>query len=151
MIGILSDTTLLEMAGISTSQGTLDLAFTGRAHPTIFYFDLVPGIDPAESATDPESAFKGYGWRAESIQQVMEDVTAGSVTFNRLIQGFMGLGLLVGVAALGVISARSVVERRQQIGVSVRSASDGGWWRRPSCSSPRSSRSRRSSWAALPG
>jgi putative ABC transport system permease protein len=29
----------------------------------------------------------------------------------------MGLGLLVGVAALGVISARAVVERRQQIGV----------------------------------
>ena len=30
---------------------------------------------------------------------------------------FMGLGLIVGVTALGVISARSVVERRQQIGV----------------------------------
>ena len=29
----------------------------------------------------------------------------------------MALGLVVGVAALGVISARSVVERRQQIGV----------------------------------
>jgi putative ABC transport system permease protein len=29
----------------------------------------------------------------------------------------MGLGLIVGVAALGVISARAVVERRQQIGV----------------------------------
>jgi putative ABC transport system permease protein len=29
----------------------------------------------------------------------------------------MGLGLVVGVAALGVISARAVVERRQQIGV----------------------------------
>jgi putative ABC transport system permease protein len=54
---------------------------------------------------------------AESIEDVMRDVTAGSITFNRLIQGFMGLGLLVGVAALGVISARSVVERRQQIGV----------------------------------
>jgi putative ABC transport system permease protein len=54
---------------------------------------------------------------AESIRKVMEDATAASVTFNRLIQGFMGLGLLVGVAALGVISARSVVERRQQIGV----------------------------------
>jgi putative ABC transport system permease protein len=33
------------------------------------------------------------------------------------MQGFLGLGLLVGVAALGVISARAVVERRQQIGV----------------------------------
>ena len=29
----------------------------------------------------------------------------------------MGLGLLVGVAAVGVIAFRSVVERRQQIGV----------------------------------
>ena len=37
--------------------------------------------------------------------------------FNYIIQGLMGLGLIVGVAALGVISARSVVERRQEIGV----------------------------------
>lgn len=44
-------------------------------------------------------------------------VVAANHTFNRLIQGFMGLGLIVGVAALGVISARSVVERRQQIGM----------------------------------
>ncbi len=29
----------------------------------------------------------------------------------------MGLGLLVGVAAVGVIAFRTVVERRQQIGV----------------------------------
>ena len=39
------------------------------------------------------------------------------MTFNRLIQGFMGLGLIVGIAALGVISARAVVERRQEIGI----------------------------------
>lgn len=38
-------------------------------------------------------------------------------TIDRLVLGFMGLGLVVGVAALGVIAARSVVERRQQIGV----------------------------------
>lgn len=37
--------------------------------------------------------------------------------FLYIIQGFMGLGLLVGIAAAGVISFRSVVERRQQIGV----------------------------------
>jgi putative ABC transport system permease protein len=36
---------------------------------------------------------------------------------NRIILGFLGLGLVIGVAALGVVSARSVVERRQQIGV----------------------------------
>ncbi len=117
VIGILSETAPLEMAGISTSQKTLDAAFPGRAYPTIFYFDLAPGVDPAAAATSLESAFLGYGFEAESVREVMEDATAASVTFNRLIQGFMGLGLLVGVAALGVISARSVVERRQQIGV----------------------------------
>jgi putative ABC transport system permease protein len=42
---------------------------------------------------------------------------SANLTFDRLIMGFMGLGLIVGVAALGVISTRSVVERRQQIGV----------------------------------
>jgi putative ABC transport system permease protein len=105
------------MAGISTSQKTLDAAFPGRAYPTIFYFDLAPGVDQAAAAGRHESAFLGNGLEAESIHTVMEDVTAASVTLNRLIQGFMALGLLVGVAALGVISARSVVERRQQIGV----------------------------------
>jgi FtsX-like permease family len=34
-----------------------------------------------------------------------------------IIEGFMGLGLIVGVAALGVITGRAVVERQQQIGV----------------------------------
>jgi putative ABC transport system permease protein len=54
---------------------------------------------------------------AESTRAIVEEASKASVTFNRLIQGFMGLGLVVGVAALGVISARAAVERRQQIGV----------------------------------
>jgi putative ABC transport system permease protein len=37
---------------------------------------------------------------------------SASVTFDRVIEGFMGLGLTVGVAALSVVSAGSVVERR---------------------------------------
>ncbi|MGH2632435.1 MAG: ABC transporter permease, partial [Tepidiformaceae bacterium] len=34
-----------------------------------------------------------------------------------MFQGFLAIGLLVGIAALGVISFRAVVERRQQIGM----------------------------------
>ena len=37
--------------------------------------------------------------------------------FMNLMMAFMGLGLIVGIAALGVIAARSVVERRHQIGM----------------------------------
>ena len=54
---------------------------------------------------------------ADSLPQLLSDAISASLLFDRLIEGFMGLGLIVGVAALGVISARSVVERRQQIGV----------------------------------
>jgi len=117
VIGILKDTAPLEMLGISSSQATYERAFPGRFQPTIHYFALAPGVDPAKTATQLESAFLPNGMQAESIKQVVDDALAANRTFNRLIQGFMGLGLVVGVAALGVISARAVVERRQQIGV----------------------------------
>ena len=117
VIGILKDTAPLEMAGISSSQATYQHAFPGRFAPTIHYFALAPGVDPAQTATKLESAFLASGMQADSIQKVVDDAVAASRTLNRIIQGFMGLGLIVGVAALGVISARAVVERRQQIGV----------------------------------
>jgi putative ABC transport system permease protein len=117
VIGILKDTAPQEMAGISSSQATYQSAFPGRFRPTIHYFALAPGVDAEDAATRLESAFLPNGMQAESIQKVLDDVLAANRTFNRLIQGFMGLGLIVGVAALGVISARAVVERRQQIGV----------------------------------
>jgi putative ABC transport system permease protein len=117
VVGILKDTAPLEMVGISTSQETLEAAFPGRVEPTIHYFDLAPGVDAREAAAQLESAFIETGLDAEAIDQVVDDVVAANLTFNRLIQGFLGLGLLVGVTALGVISARAVVERRQQIGV----------------------------------
>jgi putative ABC transport system permease protein len=36
---------------------------------------------------------------------------------NQLLQSFFGIGLLAGLAALGLISLRVVVERRRQIGI----------------------------------
>jgi putative ABC transport system permease protein len=105
------------MVGISTSQETLARAFPGRARPTIHYFAVASGLDPEDAAVQLESAFLASGLEAQSIQEVVDDAVRANLTFNRLIQGFMGLGLVVGVAALGVISARAVVERRQQIGV----------------------------------
>jgi putative ABC transport system permease protein len=117
VIGVLSDQAPLAMAGITTSQDTLRNAFGDRVRPTVFYFDLAPGVDPRAEARKLESAFLASGLQADSLDQLLEDAVASSWTFNRLIEGFMGLGLIVGVAALGVISARAVVERRQQIGV----------------------------------
>jgi putative ABC transport system permease protein len=117
VIGVLSDQAPLGMAGITTSQDTLRNAFGERVRPTVFYFDLAPGVDARAEARKLESAFLSNGLQADALDELLEDAVGASWTFNRLIQGFMGLGLVVGVAALGVISARAVVERRQQIGI----------------------------------
>ena len=117
VIGVLSDTAPLEMAGISTSQHTLAGAFGARAQPTVYLFALRRGVDPVVTAKKLESAFLPNGMQADAISTLLADAVGASLTFDRLIMAFMALGLIVGVTALGVISARSVVERRQQIGV----------------------------------
>jgi putative ABC transport system permease protein len=117
VIGVLSDSAPLLMTGIWTSQATLAPAFGDRVLPTTHLFTLRPGVDPAATATKLEAAFLANGLQADSLRALLKDAVGSSLTFNRLIMGFMGLGLIVGVAALGVITARAVVERRQQIGV----------------------------------
>jgi putative ABC transport system permease protein len=117
VIGVLSDTAPLDMAGISTSQRALAGAFGARARPTVYLFALRRGVDAVATAKKLESAFLADGMQADAISTLLADAVGASLTFDRLIMAFMALGLIVGVTALGVISARSVVERRQQIGV----------------------------------
>jgi putative ABC transport system permease protein len=81
------------------------------------YMRLVDGADAQASAEAIESALVTEGVQAESIQALLDDSVAEQNTFIRMFQGFMALGLLTGIAALGVIAFRSVVERRQQIGM----------------------------------
>ena len=57
------------------------------------------------------------GVQAESLKARAEDENALFRDFFYLMQAFMGLGLFVGIAAVGVIAFRTVVERRQQIGM----------------------------------
>ncbi len=117
VIGVLSDSTPQLMTGIWTSQRTLTPVFGNRVAPTVHLFALRPGVDAKATAKKLESAFLANGLQADSLRKLLDDLVAGNLTFDRLIEGFMGLGLIVGVAALGVITARAVVERRQQIGV----------------------------------
>ncbi len=64
-----------------------------------------------------ESALLEKGVQATSIRERITDSAAQAQAFQTLFQGFMGLGMIVGIAALGVIAFRTVAERRQQIGM----------------------------------
>jgi putative ABC transport system permease protein len=69
------------------------------------------------SARAIESALSSKGVQAEGIKARIFESAAQDRAFTRMFQGFMALGLVVGIVALGVIAFRSVVERRQQIGM----------------------------------
>jgi putative ABC transport system permease protein len=117
VIGVLADTVPIEMTGLWTSHQTAAVIFGTRAEPTIHHLRTLPGVDPDAAAAKLERAFIANGLEAESVRGRLHEALGASYTMNWLLMGFMGLGLIVGVAALGVVSARAVVERRQQIGV----------------------------------
>jgi len=114
VIGVLEDTAFFA-PGVMSSRATID-DLAGSPIPAQSYqFRLRDGVDSA--AKDLEKAFAQNGLQAVAIKKEIEDGSTSQGLFNDLLMGFMGLGLLVGIAALGVIAARSVVERRQQIGM----------------------------------
>lgn len=82
-----------------------------------YFFRLNPGENADQLRRALGTSFLDNGLEPTVIADDIKKQQATGDTLNGLLQGFMALGLLVGVAALGVISTRAVVERRQQIGV----------------------------------
>ncbi len=81
------------------------------------YIRLQPGADARAEAKEIERLLVEQGVTAESIKDQVDDQQRLSAAFFYLVQGFMALGLGVGLAALSVIAFRTVVERRQQVGL----------------------------------
>jgi putative ABC transport system permease protein len=115
IIGII-DSKIGSLTGLYAAQPTIDTVYQ-NVEATSYYVAL---RDPAQAdavAKGIESSLMHNGVQGVSIRDELKDAQQQEAGFLYLIQGFMGLGLFVGVAAVGVIAFRSVVERRQQIGV----------------------------------
>lgn len=115
IIGIMNRGPSETYAGIWINSNALGQDFTAAFDQ--YYIRLQPGADAQAEAKAMERILGQYGVTAKSIKREVEKSQALSSAFFYLVQGFMGLGLIVGLAALGVIAFRTVVERRQQIGL----------------------------------
>jgi putative ABC transport system permease protein len=116
VIGVLGSSA--SFAGeVMTSQDTLDSLAGRSVPPQTYYFDLGRGVDASATAKILEKDFTKNGLQTQVTAQTIRDNDATRRIVFLLLRGFMGLGLVVGICALGVIAARSVVERRQQIGM----------------------------------
>ena len=114
VIGQVDDPGDIFWNGVIVQRDTVVAAFPDSDSQR-FVIKTRDGTDQEAFAKSIESGLAQAS--AESFQKLLDDQRAASQGFLLLFQGFMGLGLIIGIAALGVIAFRAVVERRQQIGM----------------------------------
>ncbi len=117
VIGVLDQMAFYAGSGVITSDEMVNALLLQPVPPQSYMFRIEEGVDAEATAKALEKQFLEHGMQAVVIEEEIRDIESVNVMMNNLLQGFMGLGLVVGIAALGVIAARSVVERRRQIGV----------------------------------
>jgi putative ABC transport system permease protein len=113
VIGILQETFI---QGFFMSDATIQEKFN-VTYPTLFMFKLEEDSEPSKIAKDLESEFFEHGLQPIVIAEVVEEFTEATNMFFNLFSAFLGAGLIIGVSALGIITLRSVHERRLEIGM----------------------------------
>jgi len=81
------------------------------------YVAVADGAEAADVAAFLNSAYLTQGADARTFTAVGAAGQSVFAGFLALMQGFLGFGLLVGIAGVGVVMVRAVRERRQEIGM----------------------------------
>ncbi len=85
--------------------------------PTGYYFSLRSGVDVTKARLDLGRLMAADQLEPVIVADQLAQQVGGFLSLLKLMTGFLALGLIVGIAGLGVISTRAVVERWQQIGM----------------------------------
>ncbi|MCY3709363.1 MAG: FtsX-like permease family protein [Caldilineaceae bacterium] len=117
IIGVLAEDDTLAEAGFQMNRRVLDILNGEPVNPDAFYAKVAEGESVGETAQALEKSMLSSGLNAAPLSELFAAGQAILRGILGLFQGFLALGLVVGIAGLGVISSRTVVERRQQIGV----------------------------------
>lgn len=117
VIGLLEDENTRADGDLQVNLKTLERVIGEPTNPSTYYIKIKEGANVRAVANEVERVFLSSSLNATVAAEAFAQGQAITRGILRLFQGFMALGLLVGIAALGVISSRSVVERRQQVGM----------------------------------
>ncbi len=99
------------------ARRTVDELFGPLATTNTQLISVTPGTDAQALAERLNGRFLANGADADSFRKTVGENLAQQTQFFRLMQGYLALGLVVGIAGLGVVMVRAVRERRRQIGV----------------------------------
>ena len=103
--------------GTLISHSLASRLFGPRAVPDLLYVTTASGTDNDKLAATINGAFLLNGADARSFHSIVTDSLATQLRFFQLIRGYLALGLIVGIAGLGVVMVRAVRERRREVGV----------------------------------
>ena len=105
-------------SGSYVSKTSIREVLGDRAAASRFYVETSESTDEANNVADELTArFVSNGVDAETFSSIVQDFLVANLQFFQLMQGYLALGLLVGIAGLGVIMVRAVRERRRDVGV----------------------------------
>ena len=113
--GVLAQDVVFNGAFVGADHASAFLG--GRTSPSRLYVAAADGVDPAALAAELQGQYLTNGARARTFLERAETVFERQNSFFRLLQGYLALGLLIGIAGLGVVMVRAVRERRRQIGM----------------------------------
>ena len=88
-----------------------------RSAAARFYVAVRPDADPHAVGSRLQADLLANGVKADTFRSLVDDRLKGTTAFLRLLQGFLALGLVIGIAGLGVVMVRAARERRREIGM----------------------------------
>ena len=115
IVGVLEQA-LQFTSGVFVDQEVVRAVFPAQERYTAYFFQMAPGADVSAFRVNLERVFFAYDLQAIDIRERIGEAFDASQQVLTLMQAYLGIGLLVGIAGLAVITLRAVVERRTQIG-----------------------------------
>ena len=120
VIGALEDGPMLANSDILVNRSLFPALTASPPTPDAHYIKVREGLTEDEARAVAQAAERSLlsGGLNASLMSDRFTVTQAILRgMLQLFQGFLALGLITGLAGLAVISARTVVERRQQVGM----------------------------------
>ncbi len=97
-------------------QDMSSLGLLKQAFPVLF-IRLAPGVSPTVASINLRRALISYDPIVINLNLITQQLTMDIQGIVEMTEIFIAMGLAAGTAGLGIIAMRSVVERRQQIGL----------------------------------
>ena len=112
VIGILSESII---GGVWVNPATAaDLGYTSQS---AYFLTVAPGVSTTYAALQAKKAFFDAGLVLFDLRGLLAQSISTTEGLIGILEVFVGLGLGVGIAAMGIFALRAVAERRREIGM----------------------------------